>query len=162
VHPDVGEHRRIGEAEAAFLSNLAHSAARSEGIDLLIEPLNHHDATGYFLSRSDQAAALIDRLGEPRVRLMFDCYHVQIMEGDVSRRLARHLPVTGHVQIAAVPDRGAPDHGELDYGHVLGLLADLGWTRPVGAEYRPAGSTEASLGWMAARKAASGAGLAPG
>ena len=139
------------EAEAAFLSNLAHAAARAEGIGLLIEPLNHHDAPGYFLSRSDQAAALIDRLGEPPVRLMFDCYHVQIMEGDVSRRLARHLPVTGHVQIAAVPDRGAPDHGELDYGYVLGLLADLGWTRPIGAEYRPGAATEASLGWLAAQ-----------
>ena len=149
-------------AEAAFLSNLAHAAARAEGIGILVEPLNHHDAPGYFLSRSDQAANLIARLGHPAVRLMFDCYHVQIMEGDVSRRLARHLPIIGHVQIAAVPDRGAPDHGELEHGHVLGLLAALGWTRPIGAEYRPAGPTEATLGWLSVRKAAADAGGAPG
>ena len=149
-------------AEAAFLSNLAHAAARAEGIGILIEPLNHHDAPGYFLSRSDQAADLIARLGHPAVRLMFDCYHVQIMEGDVSRRLARHLPIIGHVQIAAVPDRGAPDHGELEHGHVLGLLAALGWTCPIGAEYRPGGPTEATLEWLSARKAATDAGGAPG
>lgn len=136
-------------AEASFLANLAHAAAAADGLRILIEPLNHHDAPGYFLSRSDQAVELIARLGDPAVRLMFDCYHVQIMEGDLSRRLERHLPLTGHVQIAAVPDRGPPDHGELDYGHVLGLLAELGWSAPVGAEYRPAGPTGASLGWMA-------------
>ena len=135
-------------AEATFLANLAHAAAAADGLRVLIEPLNHHDAPGYFLSRSDQAAELIARLGDPAVRLMFDCYHVQIMEGDLSRRLERHLPLTGHVQIAAVPDRGPPDHGELDYTHVLGLLAALGWSAPVGAEYRPAGPTGASLGWM--------------
>lgn len=136
-------------AEATFLANLAHAAVRADGVRILIEPLNHHDAPGYFLGGSDQAAALIGMLGDPAVRLMFDCYHVQIMEGDLSRRMQRHLPLTGHVQIAAVPDRGPPDHGELDYGHVLGLLAELGWSAPVGAEYRPDGLTDASLGWMA-------------
>ena len=80
---------------------------------------------------------------------MLDCYHLQITEGDVTRRLAALLPIAGHVQIAAVPDRGPPDHGELDYAHVLAHLAALGWTRPVGAEYRPAGDTDASLGWLA-------------
>ena len=161
VHVMAGRAEGPG-AEAAFLSNLAHAAARAEGIGILVEPLNHHDAPGYFLSRSDQAANLIARLGHPAVRLMFDCYHVQIMEGDVSRRLARHLPIIGHVQIAAVPDRGAPDHGELDHGHVLALLAALGWTRPIGAEYRPSGPTEATLGWLSARKASADAGGAPG
>jgi hydroxypyruvate isomerase len=142
------------EADAVFVNNLRHALDRVQGTDLkvVIEPLNRHDAPGYFLRTTDQAVALIDRIGSPRLKLMFDCYHVQITEGDVSRRLAQLLPLIGHIQIAAVPDRGAPDHGELDYRHVLNHLRDLGWDRPIGAEYRPAGNTDADLGWMALLK----------
>jgi hydroxypyruvate isomerase len=79
---------------------------------------------------------------------MFDTYHVQIMQGDVVRRLERHLDVIGHVQVAAVPDRGEPDAGELDHAFVLCELDRLGYTGRVGAEYRPrAGRTEDGLGW---------------
>jgi hydroxypyruvate isomerase len=139
------------EAGAAFRRNLRHACdqAAADGITVLIEPLNRHDAPGYFLRTTDQAAALIAELDLPNLRLMLDCYHLQITEGDVTRRLAALLPITGHVQIAAVPDRGPPDHGELDYAHVLAELGRLGWKRPIGAEYRPGGDTDASLGWLA-------------
>ncbi len=53
---------------------------------------------------------------------MFDCYHIQIVEGDISRRLAALLPIIGHVQIASVPDRAEPDQGELDYRFILNRL----------------------------------------
>ncbi|MEI4487337.1 TIM barrel protein [Frigidibacter sp. MR17.14] len=136
-------------AEAALRGNLAHAAAQAPELTFLIEPLNHHDAPGYFLNTSDQAARLIEAFAIPNLRMMFDCYHLQIMEGDITRRLRRHLPMIGHVQFASVPDRGAPDRGELDYRHVCAVLADLGWDRPVGAEYRP-GVQGPGLGWAAA------------
>lgn len=138
------------EARAAFLSNLRHAAeaAAPRGVAILIEPLNRYDAPGYFLSATDEAASILDDLGAGNVRLLFDCYHVQIMEGDITRRLERLLPRIGHIQIASVPDRGAPDHGELDYAHVFAALERLGWDRPIGAEYDPHGPTGASLGWM--------------
>lgn len=135
-------------AEAVFLANLDHACRSAPDLTILIEPLNRYDAPGYFLSGSDQALRLIQRAGHANLKLMFDCYHLQIMEGDLTRRLQRLLPVIGHVQIAAVPDRGAPDHGELDYRHICATLRDLGWARPIGAEYRPAGPTGASLGWL--------------
>ena len=140
------------EAEAAFRANLDHACARAaaQGATVLIEPLNHHDAPGYFLRHSDQAARIIADAGHPNLRLMFDCYHLQVMEGDLTRRLQALAPVIGHVQLAAVPDRGPPDHGELDYRHVMGVLAGIRWDRPIGAEYRPPGRTEDSLGWMGA------------
>ena len=116
---------------------------------MLIEPLNRYDAPGYFLTGSDQAARLIERAGHANLRLMFDFYHLQIMEGDLTRRLRRHLPIVGHVQVASVPDRGPPDHGEVDYRHICGVLRELGWERPVGAEYKPGGATEDTLGWLA-------------
>ena len=135
-------------AHEAFLSNLTYAAEKAGDRMILIEPLNPYDAPGYFLNATDQAVALIREVGAPNVKLMFDCYHVQSIEGDVTRRLARHLPLIGHIQVAAVPDRGAPDHGELDYGYVFREIAALGWTKPIGAEYRPAGATEDTLSWM--------------
>ncbi|SMO71634.1 hydroxypyruvate isomerase family protein [Paracoccus laeviglucosivorans] len=140
-------------AEAIFLANLDHACRAAPDLTILIEPLNRYDAPGYFLSRSDHALRLIERAGHPNLKLMFDCYHLQIMEGDLTRRLGRLLPVIGHVQIASVPDRGTPDHGELDYRHICATLRDLGWQRPIGAEYKPVGPTDDSLGWMAGLRA---------
>lgn len=140
-------------AHATFLSNLAAGAemAGAQGITLMIEPLNGYDAPGYFLKNTTQAAAIIEELAHPALRLMFDLYHVQASEGDVIRRMRRLLPLIAHVQFAAVPDRGEPGAGELDIAGVLRALAAEGWTAPVGAEYRPRGgvtATEAGLGWM--------------
>jgi hydroxypyruvate isomerase len=136
-------------AHASFCENLHYACERAERITILIEPLNHYDAPGYFLSTSAQAAAIIRELALPNLRLMFDCYHLQIMEGDLTRRLASLLPLIGHIQIAAVPDRGPPDHGELDYGHMLRHIRSLGWQAPVGAEYRPGEDTDGTPGWLA-------------
>jgi len=141
-------------AHAAFAANLRYACAAAAplGVAILIEPLNHYDAPGYFLATSTQAAALIREVGMPNLKLLFDCYHLQIMEGDLTRRLTALLPLVGHVQIAAVPDRGPPDHGELDYGYVLAHLDGLGWDAPIGAEYRPGGDTDATLDWLAAAR----------
>jgi hydroxypyruvate isomerase len=138
-------------ARAAFLENLRWAAplARAEHIDLVIEPLNSRDRPGYFVSRSDDVASLLAELGEPNVKLLFDVYHIQIMEGDVLTRLARHWPAVGHVQVAGVPARTEPDVGELAIGNILRDLAARGWSGFVGAEYNPAGATEAGLGWAA-------------
>lgn len=137
-------------AHQTFLANLRYACGRAapHRLTILIEPLNRRDWPGYFLQTTDQAADVISRVGAANLRLMFDCYHVQIMEGDLTRRLTALMPVIGHVQIAAVPDRGAPDHGEVDYRHVLGVLESLRYARPIGAEYRPSGPIEADLGWM--------------
>ncbi len=137
-------------AHAAYVETLRYACAAAQGRMILIEPLNHYDAPGYFLRTTAQAEAIIAEVGAPNLKLMFDCYHVQLTEGDVTHRLERLLPLIGHVQVASVPDRGAPDHGELHYPHVWEVLTRLGWDAPVGAEYRPGGETEATLGWMRA------------
>lgn len=114
----------------------------------MIEPLNHHDAPGYFLKTADQAADIISEIGSDRLKLMFDCYHLQIMQGDISRLLEKMMPITGHIQIAAVPSRAEPDEGELDYHHILKLIDGLNYKGFIGAEYKPRGATDMGLGWM--------------
>ena len=137
-------------ARRAFCDNLAHACERAgNAVTILIEPLNHYNAPGYFLGSTALAADIIREVGAPNLRMMFDFYHVQIMEGDVSRRFEAAMPLVGHVQIAAVPDRGKPDHGELDYGYVLRRVSELGWDRPIGAEYLPEPGAEPDMSWLA-------------
>lgn len=138
------------DADRTFRDNLAYAAetASAHGIDILVEPLNRHDAPGYFLQTTDQAKALIEAVAAPNVKLMFDCYHVGRTEGDVTTRLKALLPIIGHIQFASVPDRGRPDQGELNYLLIFEILDALQWDRPLGAEYRPNEPTDDTLGWI--------------
>ncbi|MEL6477565.1 MAG: TIM barrel protein [Pseudomonadota bacterium] len=149
VHVMAG--RAEGDAaRATYRDNLAHAAdlAGAEGIDVLIEPINTRDVAGYHLNLVEDGAALIADLGRPNLRLMLDCYHTQIMQGDLTRRIEAHLPVIGHIQIAGVPDRGEPDGGEIAYDRLLPALRAMGYCGHFGAEYRPAGEVEEGLGWL--------------
>ena len=154
VHVMAG--RAQGEAaEAVFLDNLAYACdlASVAGRTVLIEPLNRYSAPGYFFDSTDHAARLIKTLGRPELRLMFDCFHVQMTEGDLTNRLTTLLPMIGHIQFASAPFRGTPDRGEINFGHVFRHIDQLGWQRPLGAEYLPEGPTQDSLGWLRAARA---------
>ncbi|MEM7462936.1 MAG: TIM barrel protein [Pseudomonadota bacterium] len=138
------------DAQETFCENLEYAAkmALPNGINILIEPLNQFDAPGYFLRNTDQAISIIKQIAAPNLKLMFDCYHVQRTEGDLTHRLALLMPFIGHIQFASVPDRGPPDQGEVNYGHVFSEIIALGYEMPLGAEYKPVGAVEDSLDWM--------------
>ncbi len=138
------------QADIAFLDNLRYATAKAKplGITILIEPLNPYDAPGYYLNNTAQAEAIIQTIATDNLKLMFDCYHVQVIEGDVTRRMEQLLPIIGHIQIASVPDRSEPDSGELDYRYVLHAAKNMGYTSPIGAEYKPSGKTEEQLEWL--------------
>ena len=137
-------------AHVCFVENLRYACenAAQHGITILIEPLNKYDAPGYFLTTTQQGIEIISEVAQANLKLMFDCYHVQLMEGDVSHKLEALLPHIGHIQFASVPTRGTPDQGELNYAHVFEVIEKLNYTAPLGAEYKPSGDTDASLGWM--------------
>src|SRR5215211_105470 len=119
------------------------------GLTLLLEPLNRRDAPGYLVSRSDDLAGIIAGIGAPNVKLLFDVYHVQIMEGDLIRRMEKHRAVIGHVQVAGVPDRAEPDEdNEINYAAIFRALERIGYGGLVGLEYKPRGDTVAGLKWM--------------
>lgn len=133
---------------------LAADKAGEAGLDLLIEPINGRNMPGYFLNDFNRAADIIAGCGRPNVRLQFDIYHRQILHGDVLTGLETLLPLTGHVQIAAVPHRHEPGTGELDDFRLFEALDALGYRGWVGCEYIPATQTRTGLGWLA--KAAGG------
>lgn len=142
----------VGEAEAAeetFIANLRLAADRAAAANvmLLVEPINHRDIPNYFLNRIEQAASILERVARTNVRIMFDCYHTQVTQGDLTRRLLDHWPLVGHVQIAAAPSRAEPDEGEIAYGAVFAALDRLGYGGWIGCEYRPRGGTDEGLRW---------------
>ena len=151
IHVMAGRTDGGDAAEATFRANLTYACdlAAPHGITILIEPINTRDVQNYHLSRTDHALRIITALNRPNLKLMFDCYHMQIMQGDLATHLRDLLPVIGHVQIAAVPDRGEPDQGEVDYRWLMRELGGLGYANPIGAEYKPRNGTAAGLGWLA-------------
>jgi hydroxypyruvate isomerase len=134
----------------AYLENLrvAGRALAEHGLTLLVEGINGRDMPGYFLETSAQAFELMDEAALPNLLYQYDCYHMQIVEGDLARTLERRLPRIGHVQIADVPGRHEPGTGEIDYRSLLRHLDRIGYRGFVGCEYRPVGTTEGGLGWM--------------
>lgn len=149
IHVMAGFDQSIAGGHA-FIDNLDYACTQGagHGLTMLIEPLNEHDAPGYFLRTTRQAADIINDVGSANLKLMFDCYHVGRTEGDVITRLRNLLPIIGHIQFASIPDRGQPDRGELDYRAVFDEIRALGWTKPLGAEYRPTQRTEDTLDWL--------------
>jgi hydroxypyruvate isomerase len=137
-------------ALAAYKDSLALACdtVAPHGVTITIEPLNRRDVPGYLLDDYDLAARVIADVARPNLKLQFDIYHRQILHGDVMRGLEALMPITGHVQIASVPDRAEPLSGELDDRLVLNAIDRLRYDGFVGCEYKPANGTLAGLGWM--------------
>ncbi|MGW6145170.1 2-oxo-tetronate isomerase [Streptomyces sp. NPDC055140] len=136
---------------ATYLSNLAYAAeqAAAVGVDILIEPINGRDMPGYFLHRQADAHTVVKEVGAPNLKVQLDLYHCQIVEGDLTATLRRDLPTgrVAHLQIAGVPDRHEPDAGELNLGHLMSVVDELGFDGWIGCEYFPKAGTSEGLGW---------------
>lgn len=134
-----------------LVANVRYAAQRlaEAGLRLLVEPINSRvDMPGFLLDTSSKGIQLLDQVGSDNVRLQYDLYHMQIMEGDLLRTLERLLPRIGHIQFADNPGRHEPGTGEINYPAIFAALDSLGYDGWVSAEYRPATSTAASFGWF--------------
>lgn len=149
IHCMAGKVPVTSTAHRTFIDNLRRGAdkAADKGVTLVIEPINTRSAPGYFLTGSQQAADIIGEVGRSNLRLLFDVFHLQIMEGDITTRLERLKPLIGHVQIAAVPSRAEPDEGEISYRAVFDTLERIGYDGVVGCEYLPRAGTGEGLAW---------------
>src|SRR5206468_2697172 len=98
-----------------------------ERMTLLIEPINTRDIPNFFLTHSDQALSIIDDVGADNLFLQFDCYHMQIMQGDLVPTIERNLSRIRHIQIADNPGRHEPGTGEINYSFVFTALDRLGY-----------------------------------
>jgi len=138
------------QARQTLIENLRFAAKKlaDAGILLIAEPINTRDIPGFFLNRTEQALAIFDEVGSDNLKLQYDIYHMQIMEGDLAPTIEKHLARIAHIQIADNPGRHEPGTGEIHYPFLFAHLDRLGYDGWVGAEYKPAGRTEEGLGWL--------------
>ncbi len=119
--------------------------AEAHGLTILLEPVNTRvDHPGVLFGMTEDAVAVIEQIGSPRVKLLYDVYH-SITErenpAEVLPRVAQHV---GHIQIADAPGRGEPGSGEVDWPAVLKLIESVGYTGPIGLELSPTGTDTAA------------------
>jgi hydroxypyruvate isomerase len=133
-----------------LVDNLRFAAAalEKEGIRLLVEALNDKDVPGFYLVRTADVLALIQEVGHPNVYVQYDVYHMQIMEGNLTKTIQANLGKIAHIQIADNPGRNEPGTGEINYPNLFKAIDAAGYKGWIGCEYKPAGKTEDGLGWV--------------
>ncbi|NJN15235.1 MAG: TIM barrel protein [Oscillochloris sp.] len=112
---------------------------------LVLEPLNRIDHPDVYLSSSDEGFDIVREVNNPNVKLLFDCYHQQISEGNLTQRIIANLDLIGHIHVADVPGRHEPGTGEINYEHIFGILREQKYQGFVGLEYVPLVDPIASL-----------------
>ncbi|MEN9793479.1 MAG: hydroxypyruvate isomerase [Pseudomonadota bacterium] len=137
------------QAHGVFVENLRFAAGelKKAGLRLLIEPINTFDIPGFFLSRTDQALAILREVGADNLFIQYDIYHAQRMEGEIAATLRDRLPQIGHLQLADNPGRNEPGTGELNYAFLFKHIDAIGYTGWIGCEYKPKAATVDGLGW---------------
>jgi hydroxypyruvate isomerase len=138
------------EAQQTFVDNLAFAAEELEkvGLSLIIEAINTRDIPGFFLNNTQQALDIVKEVGSSNLRLQYDIYHMQIMEGDIATTLSTYQQQIQHVQLADNPGRHEPGTGEINYQFMFKHLDEIGYEGWVGCEYKPATTTKAGLHWL--------------
>jgi hydroxypyruvate isomerase len=120
--------------------------AEKAGVTLLLEPLNDkYDHPDHWLTSSDRGAEICRKIGSKRLQILFDCYHMQVMEGDLINHIKRNIDVIGHFHMAGVPGRHEVFTGETNYPFVLGQIEQLGYQGVFGLEFAPSLNDEVSL-----------------
>jgi hydroxypyruvate isomerase len=145
---NVAAGRSDRQMEKSVLAGLEATVTLAEaaGVTLLLEPLNTpYDHAGYWLTSSDRGAAICRQIGSDRMKLLFDCYHMQIMEGDLLKHVERNLDVIGHIHSAGVPGRHELFEGEVNYPFLFKKIEQLGYQGVFGLEYMPSMSDAISV-----------------
>jgi hydroxypyruvate isomerase len=130
-----------GLANMVTFINKIKAQAEDKGVTLCLELLNSKvDHKDYQCDRTAWGVELCKRVNSPRVRLLYDIYHMQIMEGDIIRTIRQNIQYIGHFHTAGNPGRHELDASqELNYLAIMRAIADTGFSGYVGHEYSPVG-----------------------
>ena len=145
----VVAHVEERKAEDTFLRNISWAAeqAAEHEINIMLEPLNQQDVPGYFYTSSQQVVDVIHTLNLKNVKLQYDFYHMQIVEGNLAANVAKHLNDIGHIQFSSVPGRFEPQYGEVNLTYLFNHLDEIGYNGWIGCEYKAKHSTAEGLSW---------------
>ena len=127
------------------LSRVAPDAEKA-GVTLVLEPLNTAvDHPGYFLTTSTEGYEIVEEVGSPNVKLLYDIYHQQITEGNVIDNVTENIDLIGHFHLADVPGRHEPGTGELNYTNILEAIDETDYDGYVGCEFSPTGDADDAM-----------------
>lgn len=115
----------------------AAEAVKDDEITILLEPVSFMEAPDTFLGTSALAFELIEEIGSPRLKVLYDLYHMQLDEGDIIRRVSQNIDKIGHLHAAGIMDRHELGDGEIDYSYVFEKIDEAGYTGLTGLEYFP-------------------------
>jgi hydroxypyruvate isomerase len=135
-----------------FVDNVRHAAeqCKAAGLRVLMEPINNYDVPGFWLNRTGKALAVVEEVKMDNVLVQYDIYHAQRYEGELAATMSAHLARIGHIQFADNPGRNEPGTGEINFDFLFAHIDRIGYTGWLGAEYKPATTTVAGLGWLRA------------
>ena len=127
------QHKNIVD-KLSFIAPLVEK----EGVTIVLEPLNILvDHKGYYLCSSREGFEIIKEVKSPSVKLLYDVYHQQIMEGNLIHNITSNIDLIGHFHIADVPGRHEPGTGEINYENVLKSINKTGYDGYIGLEFKP-------------------------
>ena len=133
-----------------LVNNLRHAAEAlgKKGITLMIEPLNTQDIPGFHLVHTRDAVALITEIDYYNLKIQYDIYHMQIMEGNLCKSIRENIDLIQHIQCGDNPGRHEPGTGEINFPNLFRFIDETGYDGWIGCEYTAAGVTEDGLGWL--------------
>jgi hydroxypyruvate isomerase len=144
------EDKKFSRAEqhtnyVAALKAVAGFAEQAQ-VTLVLEPLNTKvDHPGHYLQTAKEGFEILDEVGSPSVKMLFDIYHHQIMEGNVIEDITKNISKIAHFHVADVPGRHEPGTGEINYANVFRAIAESGYKGFVGLEFKPSKAAEETL-----------------
>ena len=119
--------------------------AVENNIELLIENIDPEENPKYFLTLSAEGFEIVRSVGNPHVKFLYDFFHEQIAAGNLIAKLEKNIDLVGLVHIADVPGRHDPGTGEIYYPNIFRKLGEIGYSRYVAMEFKPAGEPIAAL-----------------
>ena len=141
----------LGKADSeplVLLENLKRTAeiAEKNGVTVVLETLNsNYDHKNYYLDSSYVGFALCKAVNSPNIKLLYDCYHMQLMEGNIVNQIQKNIDLIGHFHSAGVPGRHELHLGEINYPFVIRAAEEAGYDKYFGFEYFPTYDDRQSL-----------------
>lgn len=128
-----------------MLKDVAVMAEKS-GINCNLEGLNiTTDHVGNYLKNTEMAAEMIRLINSPKVKILYDVYHMQLNEGSICDTLSKYIDTVGHIHIADAPGRHEPGTGEINYPYIIKHLKKLGYKNKIGFELFPAENSDKAV-----------------
>ncbi|OHB59721.1 MAG: hypothetical protein A2Y12_14795 [Planctomycetes bacterium GWF2_42_9] len=132
----ISKDKMIGNLGKAYAK--AVEMAKIAKITLVVEPLNSLvDHAGFFFDGTDEAVKMINEINSPNLKLLYDVYHMQIMQGNILDFIENNIDIIGHFHSAGVPGRAEPFDTEVNYPAIIKKIDQLGYTGCFGLEYFP-------------------------